>query len=92
MAAAANRAQSALTILLDHIRSSVDRDVMTEGNLTTLLTENTDITTEVHQLVAAMKGETDRLDEIYRHVTAISLKLGLDAGASDPPPAAGPTD
>jgi hypothetical protein len=39
-----------------------------------------------------MKGETDRLDEIYRHVTAISLKLGLDAGASDPPPAAAATD
>jgi len=92
VAAAANRAQSALTILLDHIRSSVDRDVTTESNLTTLLTENTDITSAVHQLVAAMKGETDRLDEIHRHVTAISQKLGLDAGASDPPPAAAATD
>src|SRR6202451_3037500 len=38
VAAAANRTQSALTILLDHIRSSVDRDVATENNLTTLLT------------------------------------------------------
>jgi low affinity Fe/Cu permease len=86
VAAASNRAQTALTILLDHIRSSVDRDVTTEDNLTTLLTENTDITTAVHQLVAAMKGETDRLDEIHRHVTAISQKLGLDAGVSEPPP------
>jgi low affinity Fe/Cu permease len=92
VAAAANRSQAALTILLDHIRSGVERDVTMEKNLTTLLAENTDITTAVHQLVEAMKDETDRLDEIHRHVTAISEKLGIDVNASDPPPAAAAPD
>ncbi|MHB8513202.1 MAG: DUF1003 domain-containing protein [Actinomycetota bacterium] len=43
-----------------------------------LLVENTDLTKEV-------KANTDLLDELHRHVTAISEHLGIQAGTFPPP-------
>ena len=51
----------------------------------TLLQENTELTRVV-------KGHTDALEEIHRHVTAISEHLGLTAGHYPPQPPGGPTD
>lgn len=50
VAAAANRSQTALTVLLRHIRATVDRDAAMEENLASLLRENTELTTQVHTL------------------------------------------
>lgn len=45
---------------------------------TKLLEENTELTKQV-------KANTDRLDEIHRHVEAIGIKLGVAGGQFDAP-------
>ncbi len=61
--------------------------VHTERNtedLKVLLQENTELTTRVKQ-------NTDLLDEVHRHVTAIGRHLGIEAGEF-PPSTASPAD
>jgi low affinity Fe/Cu permease len=84
VAAAANRAQDALTVLLAHIRAGVERDVAIEQGLRTAIAENTELTKEVRDLQVIMNKQMDLLDEIRRQVTALSPDAGLS-----PPPAAG---
>jgi low affinity Fe/Cu permease len=78
VAAAANRAQDALTVLLAHIRATVERDSTIEQGLRQAIAENFDLTKQVHDLQVAMSQQTALLDEIHRHLSPQS------------PPAAGP--
>jgi low affinity Fe/Cu permease len=83
VAAAANRAQDALTALLAHIRATVERDEAIERGLKEAIAENIDLTKQVHDLQLAMSRQTALLDEIHRHVGALSPGAG-----KFPPPSA----
>lgn len=88
VAAAANRAQDALTVLLAHIRATVERDATIERGLQLAIAENTELTKQVHELQVAMSRQTALLDEIHRHVGAIAPEAGLfeppSGGDADP--------
>ncbi|HXW45896.1 MAG TPA: hypothetical protein VEL03_13970 [Streptosporangiaceae bacterium] len=86
VAAAANRAQDALTVLLAHIRAGVERDVAIEQGLTEAIAENTELTKQVRDLQVAMSQQMALLDEIRRYVAALAPNANLV-----PPPAAPPT-
>ena len=68
---AAKRADSISSELAMHTFNNTEAD-------TKLLNENTDLTRQV-------KANTDALEEIHRHVTALTKAMNLDAGAFDPP-------
>jgi low affinity Fe/Cu permease len=72
VAAAANRAQDALTVLLAHIRATVERDSTIEQGLRDAIAENTELTKQVHDLQVAMSQQTALLDEIHRHLSPSS--------------------
>jgi low affinity Fe/Cu permease len=72
VAAAANRTQDALTVLLAHIRAGVERDVAIEQELKEAIAENTDLTKQVHDLQVTMSEQMAILDEIRRSVAALS--------------------
>jgi len=80
VAAAANRAQDALTVLLAHIRATVERDAAIERELKVAIAENTELTKQVHELQVTMSQQTVLLEEIHRHFETLGLF---------PPPAAG---
>ena len=77
VAAAANRAQDALTVLLAHIRAGVERDVAIEQGLKEAIAENTELTKQVRDLQVTMSQQMAILDEIRRSVAAISPSAGL---------------
>jgi low affinity Fe/Cu permease len=85
VAAAANRAQDALTVLLAHIRAGVERDVAIEQGLKEAIAENTELTKQVRDLQVTMSEQMVLLDEIRRRVAAISPEPGLV-----PPPQGAP--
>jgi len=89
VAAAANRAQDALTVLLAHIRSTVERDTTIAADLQKAIEENTELTQQVHDLQVTMSHQTALLDEIHRHVAALSPKAGLFPPPPSPPNASG---
>lgn len=68
VAAAANRAQDALTVLLVHIRATVERDARTERELQTAIAENTELTRQVHDLQVAMSHQTALIEDVHRQV------------------------
>jgi low affinity Fe/Cu permease len=72
VAAAANRAQDALTVLLAHIRAGVERDVAIEQELKQAIAENTELTKQVHDLQVTMLQQMDLLSDIRRQVAALS--------------------
>jgi low affinity Fe/Cu permease len=76
VAAAANRAQDALTVLLAHIRAGVERDVAIEQELKTAIAENTELTKQVHDLQVTMCQQMNVLEEISRRVAALSPNTG----------------
>ncbi len=78
VAAAANRAQDALTVLLAHIRAGVERDVAIEQGLKEAIAENTELTKQVHDLQVTMSEQMALLDDI-RH------RLAADVGLVPPP-------
>ncbi len=80
VAAAANRAQDALTVLLAHIRATVERDAAIERELKVAIAENTELTKQVHELQVTMSQQTALLDQIHRQFETLGLF---------PPPAAG---
>jgi low affinity Fe/Cu permease len=87
VAAAANRAQDALTVLLAHIRAGVERDVAIEQGLRDAIAENTELTKQVRDLQVIMSQQTALLDEIRHRVAAISPDAGLISppqGAPEP--------
>jgi low affinity Fe/Cu permease len=77
VAAAANRAQDALTVLLAHIRATVERDSSIEQGLKDAIAENTELTKQVHDLQVTMCRQMDLLDEIRRQVATLSPNTGL---------------
>src|SRR5580658_6063079 len=58
VAAAANRAQNALTALLDKIDLQEEQIATTETNIVTLVKENTDLTGEIHTLTTEIRTLT----------------------------------
>jgi len=72
VAAAANRAQDALTVLLAHIRAGVERDVAIEQELREAIAENTELTKQVHDLQVSMSQQMVLLAEIRRTLVASS--------------------
>jgi low affinity Fe/Cu permease len=90
VATAANRAQNALTALLDKIDMQEQQIEATEANIVTLIKENTDITSEIHTLTTQVAKNAALIIEVHRHVTALTAHAGLDAGVFPPdasPPA-----
>jgi low affinity Fe/Cu permease len=71
VAAAANRAQDALTVLLAHIRATVERDGAIEQSLKDAIAENTALTKEVHDLQVEMSRQTALLDQIHSQVAML---------------------
>jgi low affinity Fe/Cu permease len=76
VAAAANRAQDALTVLLAHIRTSVERDGAIEQRLREAIAENTELTKQIHDLQVAMSQQTALLDEIHGHIVTLTPNVG----------------
>jgi low affinity Fe/Cu permease len=87
VAAAANRAQDALTVLLAHIRATVERDDTIERGLKEAIAENTELTKQVHQLQVTMCQQMALIDEIRRHLAA----LPPNADQFPPAPEGSPT-
>jgi low affinity Fe/Cu permease len=69
VAAAANRAQDALTVLLAHIRAGVERDVAIERGLQESIAENFALTKQVHDLQVAMSSQMVLIEEIHQYLT-----------------------
>jgi len=90
VATAANRAQNALTALLDKIDMQEQQIEATEANIVVLIQENTELTTEIHALTTQMAENAALIIEIHRCVTALTAHAGLDVGRFPPdaPPSA----
>jgi low affinity Fe/Cu permease len=84
VAAAANRAQDALTVLLAHIRATVERDGAIEQSLREAIAENTALTKEVHDLQVEMSRQTALLDQIHSQV---SMLCAIPAAPTESPTA-----
>src|SRR5580698_4876485 len=89
VATAANRAQNALTALLDKIDMQEERIGETEGNIVRLIQENTGIISDIHTLTTQVAKDTALINEVHRHVSALTAHFGLEAGAF-PPDDSGP--
>jgi low affinity Fe/Cu permease len=88
VATAANRAQNALTALLDKIDMQEEQIETTEANIVALIKENTDLTSEIHTLTTQVAKNAALIVDVHRRVTALTARAGLDAG--DSPPDASP--
>jgi low affinity Fe/Cu permease len=95
VATAANRAQNALTALLDKIDLQEEQIEATETNIVTLIKENTDLTSEIHSLTTEIRTLTMQvlknatlIAETHQQVAALTAHAGLDAG--DLPPGTSP--
>ena len=84
VAAAANRAQDALTVLLAHIRATVERDAAIERELRVAIAENTELTKQVHALQVTMSQQTALLDQIHHQFEALGLFPPPPAGLAEP--------
>ena len=98
VATAANRAQNALTALLDKIDAEEGQIEATEANIVALIKENTDLTSEIHTLTTEIRTLTMQvlknatlIAETHQQVAALTAQAGLEVGDSSPdtsPPAA----
>jgi low affinity Fe/Cu permease len=84
VAAAANRAQDALTVLLAHIRATVERDAAIERELRVAIAENTELTKQVHDLQVTMSQQTALLDQIHGQFAALGIFPAPAAGSETP--------
>ena len=87
VATAANRAQNALTALLDKIDLQEEQIEATETNIVTLIKENTDLTSEIHTLTTEIWTLTMQvlknaalIAETHQQVGAVSAQAGLAVG------------
>ena len=97
VATAANRAQNALTALLDKIDMQEEQIETTETNIVTLIKENTYLTSEIHTLTTEIRTLTMQvlknatlIAETHQQVAALTAQAGLDVGDISPdtsPPA-----
>jgi low affinity Fe/Cu permease len=83
VATAANRAQNALTALLDKIDMQEQQIEATEANIVLLVRENTSLTSQIHALTTKVAGHTGLVVDIHRNVTALTEHVGLDAAQHD---------
>ena len=81
VATAANRAQNALTALLDKIDMQEERIGETEGNIVRLIQENTGIISDIHTLTTQVAKDTDLINEVHRS-QRLTAHFGLEAGDS----------
>ncbi len=95
VATAANRAQNALTALLDKIDLQEEQIQSTETNIVTLVKENTDLTSEIHTLTTEIRTLTMQvlknatlIAETHQQVAALTAQAGLHVG--DVPPDSSP--
>jgi low affinity Fe/Cu permease len=88
VATAANRAQNALTALLDKIDMQEAQIETTEANIVALIQQNTDITSEIHTLTTQVAKNAALIIEVHANVAALAAHAGIDAGRV--PPAASP--
>jgi hypothetical protein len=56
-----------------------------EDNLVKEMQENTELTRKVHDLTQTISSQTCTLDEIHRHVEALTTNAGLDVGEFSAP-------
>lgn len=84
VATAANRAQNALTALLDKIDLQEQQIEATEANIVSLIHENTELTSEIHTLTAQVARNAALIIEVHRNVAALTANAGLDAGDFPP--------
>src|SRR5271156_493196 len=80
VATAANRAQNALTALLDKIDLQEEQIAATELNIVSLLQENTQLTTEIHTLTTEMAKNSSLIIDVHRHIAALTAQAGLQVG------------
>jgi low affinity Fe/Cu permease len=84
VATAANRTQNALTALLDKIDLQEQQIGATEANIVRLIEENTEIIADIHTLTAQVAKDTALINEVHRHVSALTAHFGLTAGEFSP--------
>ncbi len=89
VATAANRAQNALTALLDKIDLQEQQIEATEAKIVGLIHENTDLTSEIHTLTRQVAKNAALIIDVHGYVTALATHAGL--GAGDLPPESSPT-
>ena len=98
VATAANRAQNALTALLDKIDMQEEQIEATETNIVTLVKENIDLTSEIHTLTTEIRTLTMQvlnnatlIAETHQRVAALTAQAGLDVGHVSPDTSPPPT-
>jgi low affinity Fe/Cu permease len=84
VATAANRAQNALTALLDKIDLQEVQIEATEANIVRLIEENSEIISDIHALTTQVAKDTALINEVHRHVSALTEHFGLAAGDFPP--------
>lgn len=84
VATAANRAQNALTALLDKIDMQETQIEATEANIVRLIQENSEIISDIHTLTTQVAKDTALINEVHRHVSALTEHFGLAAGDFPP--------
>jgi low affinity Fe/Cu permease len=80
VATAANRAQNALTALLDKIDMQEEQIAASETDIVTLIQENTVLIREIHALTTELATNADLIIGMRRDVSALMAHAGLDAG------------
>src|SRR5271170_7107434 len=90
VATAANRAQNALTALLDKIDLQEQRIGATEGKIVSLIQVNSEIISDIHALTTQVAKDTALINEVHKHVSALTAHFGLDAGDFPPDPSQPP--
>jgi len=78
VATAANRAQNALTALLDKIDMQEEQIQATEANIVALIQQNTDITSEIHTLTTQVAKNAALIIDVHKHVVALTAHAGID--------------
>ncbi|HLI57055.1 MAG TPA: DUF1003 domain-containing protein [Actinomycetota bacterium] len=76
----------------EHREEIAQRSLSEQQTLAELIRDNTELTRQVRAIADKARANTERLDEIHRHVEAIGEKLGVVAGqfrADQPPPEGG---
>ena len=80
VATAANRAQNAVTALLDKIDMQEEQIEATEANIVRLIQENSEIISDIHTLTTQVAKDTALINEVHRHVSVLTAHFGLAAG------------
>jgi uncharacterized coiled-coil protein SlyX len=64
----------------------VERDEAIEQRLAVAIAENTELTKQIHDLQVSMSQQTALLDEIHRHVGALTPEAGYFPPPEKRPP------